>query len=155
MKKIIASFILCIMTVFMVSCSENNSDSLENDQTTTAHKASYESGKSFKAEDLGENYSVMPNNTENYLNDIMQTSKRIFPDADGEFRYGYKGKESINNEDCFVFSVFTENDDTNTKIGSVGISEKKKNIYIQNEVTNEYELFKPQNLKSDSNTESK
>lgn len=155
MKKIIACLLLCIITIVVASCSENRSDSSEKDKTTTAQKSSYESGKSFKAEDLNEDYSIMPKDTESYLNEIMQNSKRIFPDADGEFRFGYKGKESINKENCFVFTVFIENDDVNTKIGVVGISEKKKNIYIQNQVTDEYELFKPQDSKIDSNTESK
>ena len=143
MKKIIVCMLMFVMTLVFASCGSNESDSSENQKTVTENTTT-ESEKGFKAEDLKEEYTEMPKDTEEYLNVIMQYSNKIFPDVDGDWRYGYKGKETINKENCFVFTAFIENDDSNSKIGSVAVAEKSKNIYVLNETNNEYELFDPQ-----------
>lgn len=153
MKNIMTYMLVFIMILSFASCENGNEETSENEEKVTTQKTADESEKSFEAEYLAEDYSVMPEGKEQYINAIMQNAHRIFTSVDGEFRYGYKGQVPINKEICYVFTVYVEKDVGNTKVGCVAVSEKK-NIYVQNDVTGEYTLFKPQEKKAVSESSS-
>lgn len=132
MKKCFICFVLACLAIVCISC-ENRSDSndagmLEN---TGEYNGSAESNVSeFISEVSRENYKEIPNEAMESFNYVSDASKVIFKDVQGKWMYGYKGIQKICDEDCHVFTIYSETDETSSKVGTLAKSLKTDSLYI-------------------------
>lgn len=136
MKKILMYILLACTLLMVSSCGSQNDLSTVNaaDNTDEAAIAAAENSKQAFIEEVSkENYIEVTDDAAAALNFVSQVSKKIFIDADGKWMYGYKGKETVYNEESFVFSVYTQNDDCSDKVGVVAVTANNEKVYVFNE----------------------
>lgn len=141
MKKIVVYIVLACTMMMLTSCEKQAELSAVKaiEMEDSVDSSAESSRQDFIEEVSKENYSEVPDEAVDLFNTVSQISKKIFCDADGKWMYGYKGVEKIYDQDCYVFSVYTENDDSSDKIGIVAIAEISKKVYVLNEATGAFE----------------
>lgn len=141
MRKI-AVYLIIACTLMMFSACEKQADlsavkAIDNiDQQSLSDEES--SKETFINEISKESYTEIPEEATEALNSVAEISKEIYPDADGKWMYGYNGKEKINGEDCYVFTVYTETEDSGNKLGVIARATKSGNIYSIDEDAGTY-----------------
>lgn len=138
MKKIVM-YIFIACTLLIVSSCERAAD-ISNVNVIESSNKQVESDDKNGDEDIArEKCAKIPDNAEESLNSVADASKELYPDAEGNWMYGYKGTEKISDEECYVFSVYTKSGDDSNKIGVVAKSVDNDNIYELNEATGKFE----------------
>lgn len=134
-KLIIFALTICSMLSF-ASCSDkdesnaaamNNTENVQSDSSSEAPSALD-----------GEVFDKLPDEAVESFDYVAEKSKVLFPEADGDWMYGYKGTSRIGKSDCYIFAVYTYSDDVHTKLGTVAKNIKNDDIYVLNETTGEY-----------------
>lgn len=138
MKKIVM-YIFIACTLLIISSCERAAD-ISNVNVIDSSKQQVETDEQNDNVDIAkEKYTKIPDNAEESLNSVADASKELYPDAEGNWMYGYKGTEKIFDEECYVFSVYTKSGDDSNKIGVVAKSVNGDNIYELNEITGKFE----------------
>lgn len=136
MKKfIVFAFALCMLCSF-ASCSDKQSSETEA-LNNTENVQSEDSSEAPSALD-GEVFDKIPDEAVESFNYVTEQAKVLFPEADGEWMYGYKGTSKIGKAECYIFAVYTYKDEIHTKVGTVAKNIKNDDIYVLNETTGEY-----------------
>lgn len=136
MKKLFISvFIICafLMCSACVNQPANNTLNLNNNEVEENTNQNNEQSVLD-----GETFEQLPNEAINSFNYVTDCAKKLYPDAQGEWMYGYKGVSKVGKSNCYVFALYTYKDKTHTKVGTVAKSIKGDIIYMQNELTGSY-----------------
>lgn len=138
MKKIVM-YIFIACTLLVISSCERAADISDVNVIENSKQQVQTTDKNEDTDVKKEKYSKIPDNAEESLNSVADASKELYPDAEGNWMYGYKGTEKIADEECYVFSVYTKSGDDSNKIGVVAKAVKSENIYELNETTGKFE----------------
>lgn len=86
----------------------------------------------------GEVFDKLPDEAIDSFNFVADKAKDIFPEAEGEWMYGYKGVQNIGKTPCYVFVVYTYADKTHVKEGTIAKSRNSDELFVLDEVSGEY-----------------
>ena len=157
MKKIIVTA-AAICTLFVCSSCANtkadNSDSNVNLANTQMTEESVSSEEEFSSLPDKSNFEVAPATASDSFNYMIEATKKVYPDNQGKRLYGYLGTEKVKGVNCFVFSIYEENDDRHSEVATVAVDPKSFNMFSLNPTTNKYEsLVIPNDESSAAETE--
>ncbi len=128
MKKILT--FLLPMAVILSGCSSK--------ETAAENITNIESSSTVDTALAGETFLELPDSGLDSLNLAAKCSKEIFPDADGDWMYGYKGAENLGGDDCYVFAVYTYKDGIHIKEGELAVSEDCADVYLRSKITGDF-----------------
>lgn len=134
MKKI---FIMVAAVCTMLVCAScgNTSNDNENNVNLTNSEAVAENdnvnnddGTSAVLPDKS-HFETVPDDANASFNYVIETSRSLYKNGNGKRLYGYLGTEKVNNKNCYVFSIYEENDNKHNEIATVAIEPKTFTMY--------------------------
>ncbi len=132
MKKSVLYIILACALLMLTSCGKQN-DLSEAKAADNENSVVESSSQDFIEEVSKENHIEVNDEATVALARVSEVSKKVFAEAEGEWMYGYKGDDTVYNENCCVFTVYTRNDDSNTKQGVVAVATDCEKVFVFNE----------------------
>ncbi len=142
MKKIIICIALLCSLVLCVSCGNSNNSASPSQtaaQKNETEESAEESLDDFISEVSKENYSKIPDEAMDAFNFVSKNAKKIFTEVDGKWMYGFKGSEVISGEDCYIFVVYTENEESGSKVGMIAKAKNSDNLYKHDDTTGKFD----------------
>ncbi len=133
-------YILCslaICTLFMLGSCGNSQN--QNDTVKLNNNDAIEADKNDTSALDGEIFNKLPDEAYDSFNFVAEKSKKLFPDAEGEWMYGYKETKKVNDKECYIFIVYTFDDGAHVKQGTVAKSVKNDTLYLYNEDESKFE----------------
>lgn len=159
MEKLILTAFLCAVFSFS-ACGKSagkteDNVNLANTAVTTAESVEDENEKeSETVSSLPDKNTLekIPDEAVESFDYVVETAKVIYPQHEGSKRlYGYMGVEAVNNRDCYVFVIYDQADDLNTKVASIAIETDSDKMYSLDKETNSYsELEVPDESSSEA-----
>lgn len=138
-KLIICIALLCSLTI-CTACGKSNDSSNDSKSLTTAQDSENidDSTADFISEVSKENYTEVPDEAMDAFNYVSKNIKKVFTEADGKWMYGYKGCETVCGEECYIFAVYTENEESSLKVGIVAKAKDSDNLYKSDYITEQF-----------------
>ena len=132
MKKSALYIILACVLLVLSSCG-NKKELSEANAADNGSSVTESSNQDFLEEVSKENHIEVTEEATVALAKVSEVSKKIFAEADGAWMYGYKGDDTIYNENCCVFNVYTKCDDSNNKHGVVAVAKNCNKVFVFDE----------------------
>lgn len=129
MKKLIVAAFICCMFSF-TACSSNTSES-ENVNLSGSGAAVESSTTQTANTELPDknSFKAVPDEAEKNFDVVINASKKEFSEEKGKKLYGYQGVQKINNVDCYIFVVYSENEDIHTQLGTFAVVKDSGELY--------------------------
>ena len=158
MKKIIV-IAAAVCTLFVCSsCSdktaENTNSSVNLANTQVATEVSDSSEEEVSSLPDKSNFEVVPATASDSFNYMIEACKKVYPNNQGKRLYGYLGTEKVKGANCFIFSIYEENDDKHSEVATVAVEPNSFDMFALNSATGKYEkLVIPNDESSAAETE--
>ncbi len=135
MKKMIISLVLAGIMCPLAACGASDTD-MEAAITAPVTEEQTENRIPETAA-----FEILPEEANGVFNHVITAAKNTYPLADGAKRqYGYKGKDIINGEECYLFSVYDSDDNGKSfKIAEIAGSVNGSSVYTLNSETSVFE----------------
>lgn len=99
----------------------NSEAAVENDSVNDNNNVSVLPDKS--------KFETVPEDANASFNYVIESSKTLYKNSSGKRLYGYLGTEKVSNKNCYVFSIYEENDNEHNEIATVAVEPKTLTMY--------------------------
>lgn len=148
MKKLISVLCLCTI-VALAGCGKSNSK-YENVNLTNSNVQEEKDKNDTSSSPSKADFQTVPDEGEKALDQVVEVAKESFKDSKGKLMYGYQGEQKINNVECYIFTVYSGDNDTYTELGTFAVVKKTDALYQLNKDTNKFEIVEQEADKTSS-----